>query len=341
MEKEPWGMTNKVRVGIIGLGSWGSCHLEAFHSMPQVEVVALCDRNEERVRQLAETYGVAHAYTRSEELLDRSDIDVVSIATFEHEHFGPAAHAIRTGKHVLVEKPVSTKLEEAAALAKLAEENGTFLFAGHLLRFEPRYADIYEAIRSDRLGAPQSMYLKRGRTKGMFQTYKRTHTVYELTVHDLDIAIWYAGSRVKSVKAYGRAVHDDTVPDILWSCLEFENGTVAVLHSNWMTPDAAGFVMNDAVEIIGTKGTAQFANNGSNVQLWDERGRTSPDYFIHHSLNGSAFGALREQLTYICNCVAGGSKPTYTSFADAVHGIAVAEAIIRSCASGKEERPQA
>ncbi|MDF2663797.1 MAG: dehydrogenase, partial [Paenibacillus sp.] len=70
---------NKVRVGIIGLGSWGSCHLEAFHSMPQIEVVALCDRNEERVRQLAEQFSVPHAYSRSEELLERTDIDLVSI----------------------------------------------------------------------------------------------------------------------------------------------------------------------------------------------------------------------------------------------------------------------
>ncbi|MEF3303464.1 Gfo/Idh/MocA family protein [Paenibacillus sp. GYB003] len=334
-------MTDQVKVAIIGLGSWGSCHLEAFHSMPQAEVVAVCDRDEEKAKRLAEKYGVRHAYGRGEELLERSDIDLVSIATFEHEHFGPAAMALRSGKHVLVEKPVSTKLEEAAGMAKLAEENGTFIFAGHLLRFEPRYADIYQAIRSGRIGAPQSMYLKRGRTKGMFRTYKRTHTVFELTVHDLDIAIWYAGSRVKSVKAYGKAVHDDVVPDILWSCLEFENGTIAFLHSNWMTPDEAGIVMNDAAEIIGTSGTAQFANGGSNLQLWDERGRTSPDYFIHHALNGSTFGALREQLTYICSCVARGTKPEYTSFDDAVHGIAVAEAIIRSCESGREERPRA
>ncbi|MDF2724480.1 MAG: dehydrogenase [Paenibacillus sp.] len=331
----------KIRVGVIGLGSWGSCHLEAFHAMPQVEVVAVCDRNEERVKQLADQYGVAHAYSKSEDLIARTDIDLVSIATYENEHYGPATAALRSGKHVLVEKPISTKLEEAAAMAKTAEENGKFIFAGHLLRFEPRYADIYAAIQSGKIGAPHSMYLKRGRTKKMFQTYKRTHTVFELTVHDLDIAIWYAGSRVKSVKAFGKAVNDDVVPDILWSCLQFENGTMAFLHSNWMTPDEVGFVMNDAAEIIGANGTAQFANSGSNLQLWDDSGRASPDYFIHHTLNGSSFGALREQLTYICGCVASGKKPEYTSFADAVHGIAVAEAIIRSCASGQEETPQA
>lgn len=329
---------SKARIGIIGLGGWGSCHLEAFSSMPQAEVVAVCDMNGDRVRELADRYDVPHVYTDSGELLDRDDIDLVCIVTFENNHFGPAIRALESGKHVLVEKPVSTKLSEAAAMLKAAEQNDRLIFAGHLLRFEPRYAQIYDAIRSGRIGEPQSMFFKRGRTKNMFQTYKRTHTVYELSVHDLDLAIWYAGSRVTKVKAYGKKVHDTAVPDILWASLEFANGTIATLHSNWMTPDEAGIVMNDAVEVIGRNGTAQFENSGSNLQLWDASGRHSPDFFIHNALSGSSFGALREQLTYICGCVADGAEPRYTSFDDAVHGIAVAEAIIQSYESGQEVR---
>lgn len=326
----------KVRVGIIGLGSWGSCHLEAFSSMPQAEVVAVCDMNGDRAKELAVRYGVPHAYSDSDSLLNRDDIDLVSIVTFENDHFGPTIRTLESGKHVLVEKPVSTKLSEAVEMQKTAERNDRFIFAGHLLRFEPRYAEIYNAIQSDRIGAPESMFFKRSRTKKMFETYKRTHTVYELTVHDLDLAIWYAGSRVMKVKAYGKKVNDTVVPDILWSSLEFANGTIATLHSNWMTPQESGIIMNDAVEVIGGKGIAQFENSGSNLQLWDAAGRCSPDFFIHNTLNGSSFGALREQLTYICGCVSDGRKPEYTSFDDAVHGIAVAEAIIHSFESGQE-----
>jgi predicted dehydrogenase len=326
----------KVKVGIIGLGSWGSCHLEAYATMPQVEVVALCDMNGERVRSLAERFGVPHVYTDSAEMLARDDIQLVNIATFENNHFEPAVRALDSGKHVLVEKPVSTKLSEAEGMKEAAERNGKFIFPGHLLRFEPRYAEIYQAIQSERIGTPHSMFFKRGRTKAMFTTYKRIHTVYELTVHDLDLAIWYAGSRVTKVKSYGKKVNDTTVPDILWTSLEFANGVIATLHSNWMTPDEAGIVMNDAVEIIGTNGTAQFENSGSNLQLWDATGRKSPDYFIHQAFQASSTGALRDQLSYICNCVASGNAPTYTSFADAVHGIEVAEAIVKSFESGQE-----
>lgn len=328
-----------IRVGVIGAGSWGSCHLEALHGMRQAEIVAVCDQDGERARSRAEQFGVKHAYSRSEELLARTDLDLVIVASYENAHYEPVVAALRSGKHVLVEKPVSTKLEEAAAMAEASRESGRFLFAGHLLRFEPRYADIYRTIRSGRIGDAQSLYLKRSRTHAMFQTYKRTHTVFELTVHDLDLAIWYAGSRVKTVKSYGKAVHDKTVPDILWSCLEFENGVLAVLNSNWMTPDAAGLVMNDSIEVIGATGTAQFSNNGSGMQVWEKDGPAMSDYFVHHMLNGQPIGALREQLSHIASCIASETRSDYTSFDDAVHGIAVCEAIIRSCQSGKEEQP--
>lgn len=125
---------------------------------------------------------------------------------------------------------------------------------GHLLRFDSRYAQIYESLHNGELGRPVSIYLKRSRVKSLFETYQRTHTVYELTVHDIDTAIWYAGSKVKKVKAYGRSVMKADVPDILWACLEFENNVIAVLESNWMTPDRAGIAMADQTEVIAGKG---------------------------------------------------------------------------------------
>ena len=325
-----------VKVGIIGLGSWGECHLEAFRSLPQAEVVAICDTRQDRLDELGDKYGVLHRHTQYEELLARPDIDLVSIVTYEKHHLEPALFALRSGKHVFVEKPVSTSLLEAEEMARTAAEYNRHIIPGHLLRFDPKYAAIHQSIQTGEIGNPISMHLKRSRQKSLYATYRRTHTVYELMVHDLDLAIWYSGSRVKTVRAYGRGESPAEAPEVLWACLEFANGCLAMLHSNWMTPDEAGIVMNDAVEIIGTNGTAQFENSGSNLQLWDATGRKSPDYFIHQAFQASSTGALRDQLSYICNCVASGNAPTYTSFADAVHGIEVAEAIVKSFESGQE-----
>ncbi|MCQ6559226.1 Gfo/Idh/MocA family protein [Paenibacillus mendelii] len=326
----------KVKVAVIGLGSWGECHVEAYRSIPSVDVIAICDTREQQLKEVGDRYGIEGRYTDSRELLQRSDIDLVSVVTFEENHLASTLQALGSGMHVLVEKPVSTKLHEAEAMLESASRHKRHVVPGHLLRFDPRYAEIHRAIQTGQIGQPQSMYFKRARTKGMFEIYNRTHTAYLSTVHDLDLAIWYAASRVKTVKAIGNWVTGAESPDILWALLEFESGAVACFNSNWMTPDEAGIVMNDSIEVIGSQGTAQFDNRSSGLELWNQTGRQTPDLNIHRVMNGSTAGALRDQLQYLCECIGTGRDPVYTSFTDAIHGIEVANAIVQSAATGKD-----
>jgi UDP-N-acetylglucosamine 3-dehydrogenase len=326
-----------VNVGIIGLGSWGECHAEAYRSLPQVRIAAVCDTREERLAEIGGRFGIEpdSRYTRYEEMLQRSDLDLVSVATFEKDHLAPTLMALATGNHVLVEKPVSTRLNEAKEMYDAAVRQGKYLMPGHLLRFDPRYMDIYRSIRRGGIGKPVSMYFKRSRQRSLFETYCRTHTVYELTVHDLDLALWYADSPVKSVQAYGRHVSGSAAPEVLWANLEFENGVLAVLHSNWMTPDEAGIAIHDSVEVIGDAGIAHFETANGGLQVWNRSGRLNPDFHIHHLADGILFGALRAQLQYVCSCILDGTAPVITSFPDAVRVIEAADAIVRSCETGK------
>lgn len=326
----------KVRVAVIGLGSWGECHLQAFHSLPYVEIAAVCDIREERVHSLADQYGVPGRYTDYEQLCEQEEIDLVSVVTFEKDHLQPTLKALKSGKRVLVEKPVATLVEEAAEMRDASINLNCSIIPGHLLRFDPKYAEVYEGIRSGSIGKPRSIYLRRGRARSLFATYRRTHTVYELMIHDIDLAIWYAASRVRRVRAYEIALTDPECPEILWANLEFDNGVLAVLESHWMTPDEAGIAIADTAEIIGEQGTAHVDTRETGVQIWNSGGRLTPDLAIHRDINGLRFGALREQMNYVCQCIAQGEEPQYTSFADALHGIEVAGAILQSAKSGKE-----
>lgn len=328
----------EVKVGIIGLGAWGESHLEAYSSLPHVRVVAVCDNREERLEAAAGKYRVSNCYTDYRDLLGHGEIELVSVVTYEKEHLEPVLAALNAGKHVLVEKPVSTLPEEAKRMRQAALDNGRFLLPGHLLRFDPRYVGIHEAIRNDKIGKPVSLYMKRSREKKLFPLYQRTHTVFELTIHDLDLAIWYAGSRVTTVKAYGQRMAAAGSPEVLWVCLEFANGAVAFLHSNWMTPNEAKIVIADAIEVVGERGTAHFETSNSGLQVWNEEGRSSPDTNLHYRMLGQSVGALREQLLYICRCLADGRSPDYISFDDAVHGVEVADAVVKSCETGLEVR---
>lgn len=327
---------SKVRVGILGLGRWGMCHLEAFSAIGQAEVVAICDQSPERLAQAGDAYGVSQRFTSADELIAHEGIDLISVVTFESQHLAPTVKALAAGKHVLVEKPVTTKPDEAHAMLAAAAASGRWVFPGHLLRFDPRYAAIKEAIQGGQVGTPVSMYMKRAREHFLYATFGRVHTVYELMIHDIDLAIWYAGCRVKKVKAYGKSISGNPAPEVLWANLEFENGALAVLQSNWLTPDAAGVEIADSIEIIGLEGSAHFETGDSGLQLWNGRGRLTPDTNIHARLHGQTVGSLREQLMYICRCLAIGEEPAVVSFADAVHGVEVAAAIVASCESGQE-----
>ncbi|MCU6711286.1 Gfo/Idh/MocA family oxidoreductase [Paenibacillus sp. J5C_2022] len=327
---------NKVKVGILGLGRWGMCHLEAFSALGQAEVVAICDRSPERLEQAGKTYGIKRLYYDENDLLQDASIDLISVVTFESQHLEPALKALQYGKHVLVEKPVTTRPEEALKMQAAAAASGRLILPGHLLRFDPRYAAIKDAIQSNQVGTPVSMYMKRSRERYLFETFKRVHTVFELMIHDIDLAIWYAGSRVVKVKAYGRTLSGATSPEVLWANLEFENGAIAVLHSNWLTPDKAGIEIADAIEVIGLSGIAHFETSQSGLHIWSGEGRQTPDMNIHVKLHGATVGSLREQLTYICRCIASGEDPAVISFADAVHGIEVANVIVASCETGCE-----
>jgi len=326
-----------LKVGIVGLGSWGLNHLEAYRQLPFVEVAAVCDADPERLRAAKEHYGVANVYADAETMANReADIELISIVTFERNHLQPTLAALRAGKHVIVEKPITTNLEEARQMLAASRQHGRFAVPGHLLRFEPKYAEIKQLIDNGRIGKPVSIYMKRSRENGLFATYQRTHTVYELMIHDLDQAIWYAGSKVKKVYATGRSVTGSSTPEILWAQLQFESGAVAVLHSNWMTPDAAGIAINDYTEVTGDKGTVHFDTSLSGVQVWTSEGRSTTDVTIHHRQNGRVIGCLAEQLNYVGQCILYGRNPDWISFEDALHGVEVADAIVKSSAEGRE-----
>ncbi|MEJ7843295.1 MAG: Gfo/Idh/MocA family oxidoreductase [Rubrobacter sp.] len=155
-------------------------------------------------------------------------------------------------------------------------------------------------------------------------------------VHDIDLAIWYAGTRVKSVRAYERSISGADSPEVLWACLEFENGVLAVLHSNWMTPDEAGVDVADSVELIGERGSASLDTVNAAPQLWTRSGRRACELGHHVNVDGMVFGALRGLLTYVCDCVSRQETPSRVPLEDAIHGVEVAEAVEQSAKTGRE-----
>src|SRR5262245_64963322 len=112
-------MTDKVRIGVIGLGIMGQQYARIYQAHPLAEVTAICTRRRERLDEIGEKYGVKARYTDYAEMLQKAPIDAVSVATPDFAHYEPVKAAINAGKHVLCEKPFTTDLREADELLTL------------------------------------------------------------------------------------------------------------------------------------------------------------------------------------------------------------------------------
>jgi predicted dehydrogenase len=217
---------------------------------------------------------------------------------------------------------------------------------GHILRFDVRYAQIKEHLQRGAIGQVVSIFSRRTRPQSQFAHHGANHTAFVTMPHDIDLALWWAGSRVTSVRAHQRFVSkqrrvvQSDAPDLVWATLQFENGIIAVLHASWLSPDAAHIEMADNAEVIGETGLLQAQTADSGFSWWSDEpasaGRHAPDLGIHHRLAGHTGGALRAQLAYLTNCIRSEQAPNYTSFEDAIHGVEIAEAIVRSALSGTD-----
>lgn len=325
-----------VRVGVIGCGAFGESHIIAYKSLPYVSLEAVCDVNSQRVEMVAQRFGVPHWFTDCGAMLDSVPLDAVTVATPEDLHLAPVLAALRSGKHVLVEKPIATSLEDAKEMIDVAGKAGLFLMPGHILRFETRYALVKEQIAAGELGELVGISARRNRPKALAKTYLRTHGILEASIHDIDVLLWYATKRVRKVRAISRSVSRYPNPDATWALLEFENGLVALIENMWLNPDAGGVGNNDAMQVTGTRAIANIDFVNAGLSLWREAGYLTPDTGYEPRIRGEMFGALKEELAYFTRCVMANRQPDVVSLNDALHGLEIALAIVESSSQERD-----
>jgi UDP-N-acetylglucosamine 3-dehydrogenase len=327
--------SSKLRVGLVGCGAFGESHLMAMAGIPFLQITAVADVVMERALKLAERYKVPHVAPDFRELCSRPDVDAVSVVTTEDQHLEPVLCALKNGKHVFVEKPMATRLADAEKMLAAARQSGLILMPGHILRFETKYVMVKEQIDSGRLGRVLSMYTRRNRPKWQGAIYKRTPIVLETGINDIDIMLWYTGKKVKSVRAYEISKDGAKNADILWAILRFEDNAIGVLETAWLLPDKTPH-LDDFLQVITTAGIANLDIMHSGLLICHEDGTEFPDVGYEPRLRGSAYGALREELSYFGLCALEGRKPDLLGPEDGVEATRVGLAVVESARTDRE-----
>jgi UDP-N-acetylglucosamine 3-dehydrogenase len=244
--------------------------------------------------------------------------------------------AVVNGKHVFVEKPLATNLDDCSAIIEAARSAGRFLMVGQILRFETKYAMLYDEVTSGGLGEIVSMHARRNRPKSLLPVYGRTHPALENCIHDVDLMLWYTGKRVTRVRGYGRHATKRKYPDTFWGVLEFEGGALGIVETIWLLPKAAGIMIDDAFQLVGTSGVGNVNLLPGSFNLLRETGYEVPDVSYDPRVAGCARGALRDELAYFCQCILDGREPSVITATEAKRAVRVVLALIQSADTQKD-----
>lgn len=210
-----------LKIGIFGVGHLGKIHLSQWATMKDVEIVGFFDPGNENADSVAQQYQIPR-FASAEELIQASDaIDIIAPTT---QHFKICEQAIRNGKHIFVEKPMTNTMEEAKTLVKLVEEANIKFQVGHVERFNPAFL----ALKGHEL---KPMFIEVHRLAEFNPRGTDVSVILDLMIHDIDIILSIVQSTINRISASGVAVMSDT-PDIANVRIEFHNGCVANLTSS-------------------------------------------------------------------------------------------------------------
>jgi predicted dehydrogenase len=216
----------KLRIGIVGLGHIGKNHARILSELPDCELAAVFDTDSKTARDIAAKHG-GRAMASLDEFA--AAVDAATIATPTPTHFAIAEHLLKTGKHLLVEKPITESTVDARRLVELAREAGRVLQVGHVERFNPVMSKLEELLTQPR-------FIEAHRLSPYPNRSIEIGVVLDLMIHDLEIILHLVRSPVTSIDAVGVPVLSRG-EDIATVRLHFKNGCVANVTASRISPE--------------------------------------------------------------------------------------------------------
>ena len=222
-----------IKVGVIGYGYWGPNLVRNFSDCDDVRVVAVSDLDGKRLHSVQSRYPAIRTTNDYCDIVHDTQVDVVAIATPVSTHCTIALEALRAGKHVWVEKPMTRTAEEAEQLIEEAEKRKLLVHVDHTFVYTGAVRKIHELLRSGSVG--EVYYYDSVRVNlGLFQ--HDVNVVWDLAVHDLSILDYLLESRPTAVSATGMNHISDRPENIAFITLFFDSKLIAHLHVNWLSP---------------------------------------------------------------------------------------------------------
>jgi predicted dehydrogenase len=223
-----------IGVGLVGYGYWGPNLARNFHEAPTGSLKAVCDLQPHRLKGLDRKFPSAHLTSNYEEMLSRTDIDAVIIATPTASHFPLALAALKAGKHVWIEKPICSTSQQAKILIEEADKRGLVLHVDHTFVYTGAVKFMKAQITNGSIGS--LLYYDSVRVNlGLFQ--KDVNVLWDLAVHDLAIMDHVVPNHNPSAISATGVAHVPGQPiNLAYLTLLFDDSRIGHIHANWLAP---------------------------------------------------------------------------------------------------------
>jgi predicted dehydrogenase len=223
-----------LRAALVGTGYWGPNLANSVERTGKAVVHWLCDANPSHLASLARRYPHALTTTDLAEVLSDGSVDAVLVATPTATHYELGKHSLEAGKHVLIEEPLTTNSQEAAALVQLARERDRLLMAGHVFSYNAAIRAVDDLIKAGELG--EIYYMSFERTNlGPVRT--DVSALWDLAAHDASIMCDFMSAAPVSVTANGQSYLNPGIEDVVFATFIFDRGVAAHVHASWLNPN--------------------------------------------------------------------------------------------------------
>ena len=279
----------KIKVALVGVGYWGPNVARSLVSTGKADLTWLCNLNKEDLTKAARRHSGVKTTTDMNDLLADNELDAIAISTPTNTHFSLAQKVLEAGKHVLVEKPLTTSKKESQILTQIAKERGLVLMVGHVFQYNEGLKKLKEMIAEGELG--DIYYLSFERTNlGPVRT--DVSALWDLATHDISIICDLIGRSPQAVSATGKSFLNPGVEDVIFATFDFKDGPQAHVHASWLNPRKVR-----EITIVGSK----------KMVIWDDLEMRAPLKVIDKHVDFPAFSTIGDSfMDFKTACVDGG-----------------------------------
>ena len=305
--------TKPVGVALVGYGYWGPNLARNFHALAGSDLLYVVDSNPQALTQPQRLFGCATSADYAAVLADPA-VEAVAIATPARTHFALAAAALRAGKHVLVEKPLTMDPDEARVLIELAHEHRLTLMVGHVFEYNPAVRYIRDAIAAGELGDIYYLYSRR---VNLGRVQSDINALWSIAPHDISIALYLLDTMPEAVRCQGSRCLNGQVEDVIFLTLFFPGNLICHIHASWLDPSKTR-----EMTVVGSRKMVVYddVSTEGKVRVYDKgafrKGDVTYGDFQYKLHSGDILiprldmrEPLQEECAHFVACVRSGARP--------------------------------